>query len=111
MDVGFGDAIAPASVRVAYPVLLDHPAPKILAYPREAVVAEKLKAMISLGVTNSRMKDFYDVHVLASSFAFEGSLLATATHVTFQRRGTPFPDTELLVLTREFLAAPERQTQ
>jgi len=74
VDVGFGDAITPAPTRTSYPTLLDHPQPNVLAYPREAVVAEKLEAMASLGVTNSRMKDFYDVHVLASRFAFEGLL-------------------------------------
>jgi hypothetical protein len=111
VDVGFGDAVTPAAVPATYPTLLDHPPPRILAYPREAVVAEKLEAMISLGVTNSRMKDFYDVHVLSSSFAFDGPALAGAIRATFARRGTPFPNGEPLVLTREFLGAPERQAQ
>lgn len=110
VDVGFGDAIVPAPAREPYPALLDHPPPHILVYPREAVVAEKLEAMVSLGVTNSRMKDFYDVQMLASRFAFDGSALAQAVRATFLRRGTPFPDGEPLALTREFLAAPERQT-
>lgn len=111
VDVGFGDAVIPAPVREHYPALLDHLPPHILVYPREAVVAEKLDAMVSLGVTNSRMKDFYDVYVLASYFAFEGPTLAQAIRATFERRGTPFFEAEPLVLTRDFLAAPERQTQ
>ncbi len=110
IDVGFGDAITPAALRQTYPTLLDHPSPTILAYPREAVVAEKLEALISLGVTNSRMKDFYDLHVLASSFGFEGPVLARSVRATFERRGTPFPDAEPLVLTGEFRGAPARQT-
>ena len=111
VDVGFGDAITPAPARESYPTLLDHTPPRVLVYPREAVVAEKLEAMVSLGVTNSRMKDFYDVHVLASSFHFGGPMLARAIRATFERRGTPLPNARPLVLTREFLAAPERQTQ
>lgn len=111
IDVGFGDAVTPAPAREAYPTLLDHAQPNILVYPREAVVAEKLEAMISLGVTNSRMKDFYDVHVLAASFAFEGPALAAAIRATFERRGTPLPGAESLVLTPEFLAASERAKQ
>ena len=106
-----GDPITPSAVPATYPTLLGHNAPKILVYPREAVVAEKLETMISLGVTNSRMKDFYDVHTLASSFAFEGPTVATAIRATFERRGTPFPAGEPLVLTRGFLGTPERQTQ
>lgn len=111
VDVGFGDAITPAPTRETYPTLLDHAPPSILVYPREAVVAEKLEAMVSLGVTNSRMKDFYDVHVLASTFSFDGPVIAEAIRATFERRGTTLPDARPLVLTRDFLAAPERQTQ
>jgi hypothetical protein len=55
VDVGFGDVIVPDPTRRSYPTLLDHPPPLILVYPLEAVVAEKLEAMVSLGVTNSRM--------------------------------------------------------
>ena len=111
VDVGFGDAVVPEPTLQRYPTLLDHPPPHILVYPREAVVAEKCEAMVSLGVTNSRMKDFYDVYQLASSFAFEGSSLARAIRATFEQRGTPFPGSDPLVLTPGFLGAPERQTQ
>jgi predicted nucleotidyltransferase component of viral defense system len=108
VDVGFGDAIVPLPTHENYPTLLDHAPPRILAYPREAVVAEKLEAMVTLGVTNSRMKDFYDVDLLASLFAFDGRRLTQAIRATFERRRSPIPKSEPLVLTREFLAAPER---
>lgn len=111
IDMRLADAVWPAPQPCTFPTLLDLPAPERLAYPREAVVAEKLEAMVSLGVTNSRMKDFYDVQALASRFAFQGPALTRAVRATFLRRGTPFPAGEPLVLTREFLAAPERQTQ
>lgn len=110
VDVGFGDAVVVPVVRELYPTLLGHDAPRILVYPRESVVAEKLEAMLSLGVTNSRMKDFYDVHYLAASFSFEGVPLVDAIRATFDRRGTVIPASEPLVLTREFLGAPERRT-
>ena len=111
IDVGFGDTVTPPPTHDRYPTLLDHPAPYILAYPREAVVAEKVEALVSLGVTNSRMKDFYDLHVLATHFRFDGLVLAKALRATFERRATPFPEREPLALTREFLVAPERQVQ
>lgn len=111
IDVGFGDAVTPIPRRESYPTLLDHAAPHVLVYPREAVVAEKVEAMISLGVTNSRMKDFYDVQLLAATLAFDGRALAAAIRATFERRATPFPDAAPLVLTRGFLGAPERQIQ
>lgn len=61
IDIGFGDAVTPDPVEVEYPVLLDQPAPRINAYPRETVVAEKFEAMMVLGLGNSRMKDLYDL--------------------------------------------------
>ncbi len=72
VDVGFGDAITPEALVVEIPALLDFPAPRLRAYPRETVVAEKLEAMVKLGMANSRMKDFYDIAVLARSFPFQG---------------------------------------
>ncbi len=111
VDVGFGDAVTPPPVWESYPTLLDHRPPRILVYPREAVVAEKLEAIVSLGITNSRMKDFYDVYVLAASFPFQGSVLADAIRATFARRRTTIPSGRPFVLTPEFLGAPERRTQ
>ena len=78
IDVGFGDAVTPGASWQTCPTLLGQAPPRILVYPRETVLAEKLEAMVSLGVTNGRMKDFYDMHVLASSFEFEGPLVVAA---------------------------------
>ncbi|HVS10687.1 MAG TPA: nucleotidyl transferase AbiEii/AbiGii toxin family protein [Planctomycetota bacterium] len=88
IDLGFGNAIQPPPQEVEYPTLLDTPPPVIRAYPKEAVVAEKLHAMVVLGERNSRLKDFYDLYVLASSFAFDGPTLACAIRATFERRDT-----------------------
>lgn len=111
IDVGFGDAVEPAPQIEPYPTLLGHPAPRVLVYSRETVVAEKLEAIVSLGVTTSCMKDFYDVHHLAASFEFDGEMLLRAIRATFARRGTPLPDEEPVALTRSFLSAPERVRQ
>ncbi|TAK67742.1 MAG: hypothetical protein EPO22_02625, partial [Dehalococcoidia bacterium] len=85
-----------------YPVMLDQPAPVIRVYPRESVVAEKLEAMVSLGIANSRMKDFYDLRVLSQTFPFEGSTLRDAIHTTFTRRRTVIPAEPFTALTRTF---------
>lgn len=102
VDVGFGDAVTPGPVTVQYPGLLDLPAPELAAYPRETVVAEKFQAMVMLGIANSRMKDFFDLWVLARSFAFAGPVLADAVRATFARRKTPVPAVSPLALTAEF---------
>jgi predicted nucleotidyltransferase component of viral defense system len=92
IDIGFGDAVTPEPQQTEYTVLLSSlPAPYIRVYPRETVVAEKLQAMVSLDVLNTRMKDFYDLCVLAREFDFDGPTLCRAIHATFERRKTDIP--------------------
>ena len=78
VDVGFGDALPVAPEEVTFPVLLGMAAPKLRAYARETVVAEKLEALVELGMLNTRFKDYFDLHYLARNFSFEGALLAKA---------------------------------
>ena len=111
VDIGFGDAITPQPTVVDYPVLLDFPAPKLAAYPRETVVAEKFQAMVELGIGNSRMKDFFDLWVIGREFAFDGELLARAVQATFERRKTELPDETPLALTETFSSDAGKQTQ
>jgi hypothetical protein len=111
IDIGFGDAITPGPVQVEYPTLLGHPAPVVRAYPKETVVAEKYEAMVSLGIANSRMKDFYDLWVLALVFEFDGATLGQAVRATFNRRQTDLPKTVPLPLTDEFAQDGSKRTQ
>ena len=101
-DVGFGDVVTPAAQTAMFPTLLDLPAPQLRTYPRETVVAEKFEAMVRLGQTNTRMKDFYDLRALAERFAFDGPTLLTAIGATFARRDTPIPASAPRALTSEF---------
>lgn len=111
IDMGIGDAVWPPARSCAYPALLDLPAPDILAYPREAVVAEKLEALVVLGDRNSRIKDFFDLHYLASRFEFSRKTLAEAVRRTFARRHTPIPAEEPLGLTPAYWENPSRPAQ
>jgi hypothetical protein len=111
VDVGFGDAITPEPTVVEFPPLLDFPAPRMRAYSRETVVAEKLEAMVKLGMANTRLKDFYDVAVLARDFAFDGDQLARAIRATFERRKTPLPMATPVALTAAFAEDPVKLTQ
>ncbi len=108
IDIGFGDSVVPPATLQSFPVLLDHPAPSILVYPKETVVAEKFEAMVAKGLTNTRMKDFYDIHRLAQTTEFQGELLTHAIRATFTRRNNPLPDSEPMALRPGFLNAPER---
>jgi predicted nucleotidyltransferase component of viral defense system len=111
IDIGFGDSITPEAQEITYPTLIDLPAPHIRAYPRETVIAEKLQAMVDLGITNSRMKDFSDVYVLSKQFDFDGDILAEAIAATFNRRKTPIPSDIPLAFTDAFAADSDKITQ
>ena len=66
----------------------------MLAYSPKSVIAEKLEPVVVLGNRNSRIKDFFDLHHLASRFEFDGATLAGAIRRTFERRQTPLPTEE-----------------
>jgi len=103
VDVGFGDAVTPAAESVTFPVLLaDLAAPRLHAYPVYTVIAEKYHAMVSLGMANSRMKDFFDLSVIARRSALDGATLARAIGATFARRETSLPTEAPLALTSFF---------
>lgn len=111
IDVGFGDATVPRPVAVQFPTFLEMPAPKLRAYAPETVIAEKLEAMVQLGIANSRMKDFFDVNYLSETFDFDGAQLANAIRATFERRGTRIPDELPFALTSEFADDAAKKTQ
>lgn len=111
VDIGVGDAVWPAPQEQAYPVMLEFPAPHVLTYSREAVVAEKFEAMVVLGARNSRIKDFFDIHYLATHFAFDGAELVEAIRRTFDRRKTPLPEEVPVGLTEEYWKQAGRDAQ
>jgi predicted nucleotidyltransferase component of viral defense system len=111
VDIGFGDAIEPGLIEIELPVLLDQPAPRLRAYPYETVIAEKFQAMVMLGRANSRMKDFYDIWILAQSHEFEGDRLARAIAATFARRKTEIPSERPDGLTLAFAEDQSKQRQ
>lgn len=111
VDIGFADAITPGPVELDYPTLLEFAPPRLKAYPRETVVAEKFEAAVSLGMQNSRMKDFYDLWIMARRFEFEGAILASAIRNTFDRRKTALPSAAPVAIPDEFSTDSGKQKQ
>jgi hypothetical protein len=111
IDVGFGDIVVPQPQSITFPVLLDGPAPQLRAYTPETAVAEKLHAMVTLGIRNSRMKDFFDLLVMSRTMTFEGNVLVHAIRATFEKRGDRAPAEEPFAFTDEFARDFAKQTQ
>jgi predicted nucleotidyltransferase component of viral defense system len=111
IDIGYGDATEPGLNDIELPVLLDQPAPNLRAYPYETVIAEKFQAMVALGLANSRLKDFYDIWILAQTCDFKDGRLAQAIAATFARRKTEIPTERPDGLTLAFASDPTKQQQ
>jgi predicted nucleotidyltransferase component of viral defense system len=100
IDFSSGDAITPSEVEYAYPLLFEKRTISILAYPVETILAEKLETIISRGQANTRMRDYYDIHVLAAAYEHElrPAVLQEALRNTTRQRGTSglIDDAELI---------------
>ncbi|MBN8509232.1 MAG: nucleotidyl transferase AbiEii/AbiGii toxin family protein [Burkholderiales bacterium] len=112
VDVGFGDAVTPAPPTMPYPSLLrDVPTVPLRVYPKATVVAEKLHAVCLLGLTNSRMKDYFDLDLLLQDREVDDAELRSAVAATFQRRQLPLPATLPVGLSDGFAADPAKKLQ
>lgn len=111
IDFGIGDAVTPAATEVTYPTLLPMPRPRLRAYPRETVVAEKLEAIVDLGLDNSRMKDYFDLWFIVTAFEHDFDTLAAAVTNTFRRRGQPLPQDVPIGLTDAFASDETKRRQ
>jgi predicted nucleotidyltransferase component of viral defense system len=112
IDVGYGDAVTPAPELVQFPALLDDvAAPSLRAYPVYTVIAEKYEAIVSLGMANTRMKDYFDLWFLATYAEIDTAILRQAVQATFARRRTEVPAVVPMGLSGIFVASPIKQQQ
>lgn len=112
VDIGYGDAITPAPESARYPTMLaDMPAPILRVYPRYTVVAEKLEAIISLGMANTRMKDYFDLYIILQNKQLDRTTLAQAVSATLNRRGTIKPKSIPLGLSERFALDTQKNSQ
>lgn len=105
MDFGVGDIVIPSPVERTLPVLIQNfERPKISTYSLESTVAEKADAIITLMETTGRMKDFYDIYYIATTFDFEGRKLQEALYETLTNRGRSYEKdsiSDILRLTKD----------
>jgi Nucleotidyl transferase AbiEii toxin, Type IV TA system len=102
IDVGFGDIVTPGPEKITFPTLLELPAPVIMAYPKYTALAEKFMAMVTLGMQNSRMKDFYDICVMFRIMEFDMEILEKTIQATFAARDNALPNQLPIALSDEF---------
>jgi len=101
IDIGFDDIIYPSKVKMDYPVILNDDNPNIYVYSIYSCIAEKFEAIVSLGYDNSRLKDFYDIYIIANSFDLKSSELIEAIKETFHHRNTNY--NTIVVFDNDFM--------
>lgn len=112
IDIGYGDAVMPPAELVQFPALLPNMArPSLRAYPVCTVIAEKYEAIVSLGMANTRLKDYFDLWFLATYAEIDEAVLPQAIQATFARRRTDVPTVTPLGLSDAFAASPIKQQQ
>ena len=107
IDIGVGDIIVPGRMEIDFPVLLDFDIPHIYSYSIESTLSEKFEAIVSLGLANTRFKDFYDIYVILQSKNIDDEVLKQALVQTFSNRNTTFND--IVVFDKNFSSDAERQ--
>jgi hypothetical protein len=90
LDVNFGDPITPGPARVTIPSLRPGIEPvRVLGYPVETVLAEKIATAIALGPANTRLRDYADIYALTGKHAITHRTARRALLATTAYRGTP----------------------
>lgn len=111
MDIGFGDVVTPHPVMLDYPLLLEGlPEANILAYSTETVIAEKMHAIIDLADQSSRVKDYYDLYHLLTSFKYDDTVLQDAVNRTFENRHTSY-NADTMFFRKDFPDHPQMQVR
>jgi predicted nucleotidyltransferase component of viral defense system len=98
---------------MGFPTLLDDEAPIISTYPKETVLSEKVHAMIDLDLTNSRLKDYYDVYMILTELAenLDKEVVKKAIEETFKHRGLTLPKNPVKVWTEYFYEDDSKKKQ
>ena len=89
IDISTGDAITPREIEYGYRLMFEERSIGIMAYPIETVIAEKMETALVRGTLNTRMRDYYDIYMLAEvNKVISGSALSQALRATSEKRGS-----------------------
>lgn len=108
LDISTGDAITPASTEYKYKLMLEDRYIELQTYNTETVIAEKLQTVLSRGIANTRMRDFYDLHVLNMKIGqdINTECLKMAFEATCKKRNTLFDRNDTDIISEEISSDP-----
>ena len=106
VELTTGDVITPKEVKYSYNCIFENKKIPIMAYPIETVLAEKFQTIISRGILNTRLKDFFDIHVLMNTKINNNTLIKAIIN-TFNKRNTLFDINEFYIIINELEESKE----
>lgn len=111
IDISTGDIITPGAVEYSYKLMFEDRAISLWTYNLETLLAEKLETIMARGPVNTRMRDFYDIHVISRQEPFDSMILKRAFLATSSKRNTTelIPDFRNILMTVESDDAMRRQ--
>ncbi len=87
-DISYGDIITPNAVERKFISSIDESIISLMTYPLESLIAEKLHVILTFGLVNTRLKDYYDIYLIANSHNLINEILEEAITSTFKNRLT-----------------------
>jgi hypothetical protein len=112
VDVSFANVITPSVITFNYPILLSNLGMSpftLIGYPYETTIAKKFQIMVKFEIVHDRIRDFYDIWLIAHQFNIHGQILADAIFATFHARDTLVPSEIPITLTEIFVHEKETQ--
>ena len=111
IDISTGDVITPREIQYSFKLMLEERFIDVWAYNLETVLAEKLETVISRNITNTRMRDFYDIHILLKLYGntLDAKVLRDALQATAKKRGTERYLSDVAVIFNEVQNGPNMQ--
>lgn len=88
IDISTGDTVVLRELEYSYPSLFEDKKILIYTYNVETIISEKIETILRRGQYNSRMKDYYDIHMLLSKFKdnIDIDILKLSIKYTFNKR-------------------------
>lgn len=92
VELTTGDVITPREMKYNYNSIFEDKKIPIMSYTLETILAEKFQTIVTRGLLNTRLKDFYDVYILINAKIddLNRSNLIKAIRNTFKWRETNF---------------------
>jgi predicted nucleotidyltransferase component of viral defense system len=88
IDISTGDVITPTAVEFSYKLMFEERSISLWTYNIETLLAEKLETIMARGTANTRMRDFYDIHIISKQEEVDADILKRAFLATSKKRGT-----------------------